>query len=187
MHSTSASLLLRLRQGTGGPDWDRFVRLYTPLLYHWARRAGLQTEDASDLVQDVLTILLRKMPQFEYDGKRSFRSWLRTVTLNQWRDRVKRRATRPLPTTEAMDDVATADGLARLIDEDYQRALTTRALKLMQSEFRPNTWKACWEHAVEGRPAAEVAAELGMTPTSVYTASSRVLARLRQELDGLLE
>jgi RNA polymerase sigma-70 factor (ECF subfamily) len=40
---------------------------------------------------------------------------------------------------------------------------------------------------VAGRPAAEVAAELGIRIDSVYAAKSRVLRRLRQELDGLLE
>jgi RNA polymerase sigma-70 factor, ECF subfamily len=54
----------------------------------------------------------------------------------------------------------------------------------MQAEFQPATWKACWECAAVGRPAAEVAAELGMTVNAVYLATSRVLRRLRQELAG---
>jgi RNA polymerase sigma-70 factor (ECF subfamily) len=57
----------------------------------------------------------------------------------------------------------------------------------MQAEFSPKTWKACWEHVVAGRPAAEVAAELGISVGSVYVAKSRVLSRLRQELEGLLD
>ncbi len=40
---------------------------------------------------------------------------------------------------------------------------------------------------VHGRPAAEVAAELGVTINSVYLAKSRVLPRLRKELEGLLD
>lgn len=187
MLSTSVSLLLRLRQANDAGNWDRFVRLYTPLLFHWATRAGLQKHDAADLVQDVLMTLMRKMPEFEYDEKKSFRSWLRTVTLNHWRDRLKRRTTRPLPTAEVMEDVIGEDGLGQLIDAEYQKSLTARALELMQAEFRENVWKACWEHAIQGRPAAEVAIELGMTPGAVYTATSRVLARLRQELEGLLD
>ena len=56
----------------------------------------------------------------------------------------------------------------------------------MQTEFRPTTWKACWEHVVAGRPAAEVAAELGVSVNAVYLAKSHVLSRLRQEMAGLL-
>jgi RNA polymerase sigma-70 factor (ECF subfamily) len=187
MQSTSASLLLRLKHGDDASHWERFVRLYTPLLLHWATRAGLQRDDAADLVQDVLMTLMRKMRDFDYDGAKSFRSWLRTVTLNHWRDRLKRRATRPLPTSDSMGDVEGEEGLARMIDAEFQKALTSRALELMQTEFQPHVWKACWEHAVQGRPASDVAAELGMTSGAVYTATSRVLARLRQELAGMLD
>src|SRR5947209_13312864 len=76
MHTTSASLLHRLRQPSDKESWPRFVKLYTPLLFYWARRLGLQEPDAADLVQDVFTALVQKLPQFEYDPDRGFRSWL---------------------------------------------------------------------------------------------------------------
>ena len=64
-------------------DPARFVELYTPLLYYWARRVGLRRQDAADLVQDVFTLLVRKLPEFTYDRNKRFRAWLRTVTLNR--------------------------------------------------------------------------------------------------------
>ena len=94
MNSTHSSLLERLRRPDDVEAWDRFVRLYTPLLFHWARGAGLRDPDAADLVQDVLVVLVRKLPEFHYDPRKSFRAWLRTVTLNKWRERL-RRAPRP--------------------------------------------------------------------------------------------
>ena len=69
---------------------------------------------------------------------------------------------------------------------EYRQQLVGRALELMQSEFQPTTWRACLE-VVSGRPAAEVAAELGITVDAVYAAKSRVLRRLRKELEGLLD
>jgi RNA polymerase sigma-70 factor (ECF subfamily) len=57
----------------------------------------------------------------------------------------------------------------------------------MRAEFQLTTWRACWEYAVLGRPAAEVASELGVSAGAVYVAKSRVLSRLRQELKGLLD
>ena len=92
---TPASLLERLRRPTDEAAWDRFVRLYTPLIYTWARRAGLQSADAADLVKEVLTTLVRTLPEFTYQKQQSFRAWLRTVTLNKWRDRCRRLAARP--------------------------------------------------------------------------------------------
>jgi len=38
MNTTSVSLLERLRQPTAQQAWQRFVDLYTPLLYYWACR-----------------------------------------------------------------------------------------------------------------------------------------------------
>ena len=50
MHTTPVSLLQRLRDSADQAAWGRFVRLYTPLLYSWARHVGLQEPDAADLV-----------------------------------------------------------------------------------------------------------------------------------------
>ena len=61
-----------------------------------------------------------------------------------------------------------------------------RCVRLIRTEFEERTWRAFWAAAVDGRPAAEVAAELGMSPGAVYIAKSRVLKRLREEFDGLL-
>src|SRR5688572_30148894 len=95
MHTTSASLLERLRTPDREEAWPRFVRLYTPLLFYWARRAGLPQDDAADLVQDVLVVLVQKLPTFTYEPGKTFRGWLRTVALNKWRERCRRFAARP--------------------------------------------------------------------------------------------
>jgi RNA polymerase sigma-70 factor (ECF subfamily) len=187
MYTTSVSLLERLRQPSEQEAWSRFVKLYTPLLYSWSRRVGLGPEDAADLVEEVLLVLVQKLPGFAYDPEKSFRGWLRTVTRNKWREQRRRRA---LPTAGPTDPPI-ADLRAPETDDfdefEYRRYLVGRALKLMQQEFEPTTWKACWECVVGSRPAAAVAAELGMSVNAVYLAKSRVLRRLHQELKGLLE
>jgi RNA polymerase sigma-70 factor (ECF subfamily) len=65
--------------------------------------------------------------------------------------------------------------------------LYRRALELMVRDFEPKTWKAFWGVVVEGRRAAEVAADLGMTENAVYLAKARVLARLREEFQDLID
>jgi RNA polymerase sigma-70 factor (ECF subfamily) len=183
---TPASLLERLRQPAPESAWTRFVQLYTPLLFFWARRLGLHDADAADLVQDVLTLLVRKLPEFSYDGNKSFRAWLRTVTLNCWRNRVRRaELPREFPRPD-LDGLPDSDAGDLLGEVEYRNWLVGRALELMRAEFQPSTWKACWECVVSGRSAAEVAAELGLSVGAVYMAKSRVLSRLRQELTDLL-
>lgn len=41
MHTTPPSLLEQLRHSADQKAWERFVKLYGPLLYYWARRLGL--------------------------------------------------------------------------------------------------------------------------------------------------
>src|SRR5205814_8154843 len=93
MHTTSASLLELLRLPDQASAWGRFVKLYTPLLFFWARRLGLPDADARDLVQEIFLTLVRKLPEFRYDRAKGFRNWLRTAVLNKWRDQARRRHT----------------------------------------------------------------------------------------------
>lgn len=188
MHTTSITLLERLRTPENQEAWCRFVDLYTPLLFHWARRCGLQKEDAADLVQDVFTALLQKLPAFNYDSQKSFRGWLHTVTVNLWRDRRRAAASRPSSGHNGQGaERSVPDPVVALEVEEYRSYLIRRALTLMQTDFEPATWRAVWEHAVVGRPAPQVAAELGQTVAAVYCAKFRVLSRLRQELQGLID
>lgn len=188
MNTTSPSLLQRLRQPDAREAWARFVHLYTPLLHHWARRLGLPAQESADFVQDVLVKLVQTLPHFTYDRNRRFRGWLWTVTINQWRQQCRRR--QQLETATDGDravEAAVPDGVELLAEDEYRNYLVGRALRLMQTEFQPATWKAFWECVAAGRPAADVGAKLGMSVNAVYAAKSRVLRRLREELDGFLE
>lgn len=184
MTTTPVSLLERLRQPSEQQAWAQFVELYTPLLFHWTRRLGLAAPDAADLVQDVFTVLVQAMPEFRYDSQKSFRAWLKTILTNRWRNWQRRPAEVPLSRAEAP---TLPPEIEDLEEREYRQHLVGRALQLMQAQFEPNTWKACRELVLAGRPAAEVAAELGLSVNAVYLAKSRVLRRLRQELEGLLD
>jgi RNA polymerase sigma-70 factor (ECF subfamily) len=188
MLATPITLLERLRRPGEQAAWERFVQLYTPLLYHWARRLAPQEADAADLVQEVFVVLLRELPTFNYQPPRRFRGWLWTVLVNKWRERGRRRAGRPAEIGgDALDQQVEPDAGPALEEEEYRQYLVGRALQLMQADFELATWKASWAYVVEGRPAAAIAAELGPSVNAVHLAKARVLRRLRQELEGLLE
>lgn len=192
MDTTSASLIYRLRDSDNHAAWRKFVDLYTPLLFYWSKRAGLAENDAADLAQDVFALLLVKLPEFEYQPQEQragrFRAWLRTVTLNKWRERRRTRQAEPLsPADPRWNELTTPDDAERFWREEYEQFLVAQALKIMQDEFQPTSWKACWETTVNGRKAAVVAAELGISEGAVFVAKSRVLRKLREELAGLLD
>jgi RNA polymerase sigma-70 factor (ECF subfamily) len=188
MTKTPSSLLERLRQPFDPQAWARFVTIYAPLIYSWARRARLQEWDAADLVQEVFVTLLQVLPTFTYDRHQSFRRWLRTVTLNKWRKTREQPANRMASGRDAdLELAAEPDGLGAFWEAEYQQHLVGQALRIMHADFEEKTWKACWETVAAGRQAAEVAAELGLTVGAVYAAKFRVLNRLRRELHGLLD
>ncbi len=184
MQTTSASLLVQLRLPGQSEAWARFVRLYSPMLYTWARRLGLQHADAADLVQDVFITLVQKLPRFSYDNHKRFRGWLWTVTRNKWREKHRRRAL-PLDHRQTLAALAAADGDS-LEEAEFRRHLLDRLVPMMKARFQPATWQAFWAHVVEEKPAAQVAAELGLSVAAVYKAKLRVLNRLHQELADLI-
>jgi RNA polymerase sigma-70 factor, ECF subfamily len=186
MNTTHVSLLDQLRRPDEQAAWVEFVRLYGPLLFYWARKAGLQESDAADLTQEVFAVLVQRLPEFRYDDHKSFRAWLRTIALNKWRDARRRCARKPAVISgSGLDDVP--ELVESFTDEEYRRQLMAQALENLRPEFRATTWKAFQEHGIAGRRAEDVAGELGITVGAVYAAKFRVLARLRSYLQGLLE
>lgn len=163
------------------------MRLYTPLLYYWARQTGLRPQDAEDLVQDVFALLVRKLLEFRYEPGGSFRNWLRTVALNKWRERCRREAGAPRANGDHLDQVAAPDEMRAFEETEYREHLVHSALQIIRSEFSESAWKAFHEHVIAGRDAAVVAAELNLRVGSVYAAKSRILTRLRRELTGLID
>lgn len=185
MYTTPPSLLERIRKPHEEQAWNRFVALYTPYIFSLARRAGVGRDEATDVVQDILLLLTRKMPEFEYDPQRSFRAWLRTVVIHRVRELARRR-TVPLVDAPERLDLIEASERESVEEVEFHRHLLARALRVMQREFSATTWRACWEHVVSGRTARDVGAELGISEGAVYVAKCRVLRRLREELKGLL-
>src|SRR5262249_56942530 len=134
--------------------------------------------------QEVFLALVKTLPEFQYDRTMSFRAWLKTILLNKWRSRLRQVAARPLQDGEI---AGLPEANLELEEAEYRQLLVHRALALMHTDFQPTTWKAFWECQMVNRPIAEVAAELGIKPGAVRAAKFRVLCRLRQELDGLLD
>ena len=190
MNTTSESLLQRLGNTSSihrTDAWQTFSQLYTPLIFYWGRKIGLQSQDAADLVQDVMAIVFQKLPQFEYDASKSFRGWLRKVTLNQYRQQCRRKK---LSTVEASESLLVncqqVDAAEQTWDQDYARSLFREAMQTMQADFSKPVWNALQQMLISGQPVTAVASENGISPTTLYSARDRLIKKLRVRLAGLL-
>jgi RNA polymerase sigma factor (sigma-70 family) len=190
---TRTSLVLQLRDPGNQAAWQEFSRLYGPVIYGFARKRGLQDADAADLMQDVMRRVSGAIGRLDYDRKQgTFRGWLFTITRNLIFNFLSARSIRPqgsgdTTTNKLLDQspAASTDDGADTWELEYQRRLAALAMEKIKSEFQESSWRAFWLTAVEGKSAGEVSQELKMSTGAIYVAKSRVLARLKEEVETL--
>ncbi len=191
--ATSKTLLQRLR-ANDSEAWRVMVQLYTPLVRHWATRGGVRGVDVEDVTQEVLQAAATHMENFrrEKPGD-SFRGWLRGITRNMVLQHFRRSGRNPrgsggtsalVQLQEVQDAVSPEEDTDPVEELD---GLRRRALELVRSEFEERTWRAFWMTVVEGRAPADIAAEMGVTPTAIRMAKSRVLRRLKETFGDLIQ
>lgn len=190
---TSASLLERLRSSPEEADWGQLLELYTPLIRVWMRRYSSSQQDADDVVQEVLSVVIRKLPAFERQRTGSFRSWLRSITVNCLRDSWRANKFRPSATggsdfrqiLDQMEDPQSQ--LSQVWNKEHDQHVLRTLLDQVRPSLAEETWQAFKRVSVDGETAADVAEALGMTVNSVYIAKSRVMSRIRELGRGLID
>jgi RNA polymerase sigma-70 factor (ECF subfamily) len=194
MNTTSLGLLERLKRApSGAADWRKLQDMYGPLVRSWLARVPGIGDEADDLAQEVLVVLMRELANFVRIRDGSFRAWLRQITVN--RIRAYSKALRKQPRAglgqeselllEQLED-ASSD-LARQWDRDHDRHVFQKLQAQVQPDFEPRTWEAFVLFALEERPAAEVSDKLGISEGAVIQAKFRILKRLREEAGELLD
>jgi RNA polymerase sigma factor (sigma-70 family) len=193
---TRPSLLVSVQDPRNGWAWSQFVAIYSPLVYRFARRRGLQPTDAADVTQDVFMAVARSIRQFQYDRQKgSFRGWLMTVARSKILDFVNHRNSRRATdeghggtaALHLIDQQPTADEEDAFVEREHRRCLFDWAVGQVRDDFEESTWQAFWQTSVEGRGTKEVADVLGLTVGAVYIARSRVLARLKENIRQIEE
>jgi RNA polymerase sigma-70 factor (ECF subfamily) len=192
MLDTSLSLLERLQAQPDAASWQRLVEIYTPLIRGWLQRDPTLREEADDLTQEVLSVLIKELPQFHRQRPGSFRAWLRIITINRLRELWRDRHRRPQAIGHTADSVLSqledpASELSRQWDQEHDQHVVRRLLDLIEPEFTPPTWKAFRRVVLDDARPAVVAEELGLSVNSVLLAKSRVLKRLRELGRGLID
>jgi RNA polymerase sigma-70 factor (ECF subfamily) len=187
---TSTSLLRRAVARE--PDaWERIVTLYSPLVRHWCRQAGIPEHDIQDVSQDVFAAVSASLARFEAGRPgTTFRAWMRGIARHKLQHYFQDRGQPAAGGTDAqkrLQEVPTPPDELELSEAPADVAgVFQRAVSLVRNQFEERTWRAFWRVVVEDHTPTDVAAELGITANAVHQAKSRVLRRLQEEMGELI-
>lgn len=189
---TRVSLLLRLRDARDHEAWETFLQIYQPLIFRLARRRGIQEADAREIMQEVLMTVVTAIDRWDSDPARgSFRGWLSTVTRNLVVNFLIRQSRHPRGNGDTdfqrwLDQQPDpASEQTALFDREEQKQIFRWAANRIRSEFKDTSWQAFWRTAVDGSDVTGVARELGVTAGHVYVSRSRVMKRLREQIQRI--
>ena len=137
----------------------------------------------------MLLAVARAVGRWQPDRERAkFRTWLFRIARNQLIDFLGKRQRQEIAKGGssifmALDQQpANAEALTAEIKLIQRRELFRWAAAQVKNTVKESTWSAFWLTAVDQQSAEDVARSLGMTVGAIYIARSRVLARLRDEI-----
>src|SRR5262245_37893227 len=186
--TTSPTLLGRLCLDP--PDataWAAFVYRYGPRIHAWCQQQHLQEADAQDVTQDVLLKLLARMRTFSYDESRSFRGWLKTVTMHALCDHVEeqRLAGRGSGGFAAIENVEAREDFVRYLDHEFDLELLEEAKTRVRRRVQTHTWEVFRLLTEDRVTGDEVGQRLSMEVATVFATRSKVKKMLREEIHRL--
>jgi len=184
---THASLFEHLRKPVDHKTWPHFVALYRPIIISYVISHRLLLTDAEDIWQEVQMAFLRHLEDFQYDPSKSFRAWLKTVTLNKIRDLARRRHREARGTGDSavhqrLADLPIEGSATDELDIAYYHELFLNAVELVRPDFSADTFDAFSETVIAGKSVREVALKLKISENAVRIRKSRVFAAVKKHL-----
>jgi len=190
--ATSPTLLAGIGRGNSNA-WERLVACYKPTIMAWCRSKGLDEASSLDVIQETFLSVSKSLSKFQSTpGSGAFRAWLWRITQYRILDQRRQKARQP----RGVGGSSIAEKLALVADSHFygpSSSTSSRSpfaeipfanaiIKLSQN-YEPRTWQAFLRTVVDGRSTEEVAAEFNMSAVGVRQLRSRILRRLRVELE----
>jgi RNA polymerase sigma-70 factor (ECF subfamily) len=191
VENTSLTLLNRASLGSS-EAWEQLDSLYRPFIARWFRRQNILPADADDLTQDVLAVVVRDLTKFDHNGRTgAFRAWVRGVCLNRAKGYRRKRNLREsaaggTDSQRLMNEVADSPEAADW-DREHDQYILQRLFDQLTGSFEEATMIAFRRLTFEGATGQQVATELNISVAAVFMAKSRVLRRLRELAEGLVD
>lgn len=186
---TRASLIVRLKASEDSSVWHEFVSIYESVIYRTARKQGLCHDDSAEVTQEVLTRVTKAIDGWEINpGRGSFRGWLYRITKNLSIDYLRKSKRRPTTgnDTTILNSIKAPGESGNDFDRQFERQVFRQTARTIENQFKPKTWKAFWMTTVDGKSIDEAVKQLDMTRGAIYIARSRVMAKLKQEVQKSL-
>lgn len=187
---TRSSLLAGVKSPENRAAWEEFVVIYRPLIYRMARRRGMQDADAQDVAQDVLARVASAIEHYESRPDVRFRHWLRRVARNAIVNAMCRQpedlgagGTGAQELLELEADAA-PEVDAELMAE-FEREQFLRAAAVVRAEVNSETWQAFELTVIHGASCEDAAVTVGKSIGTVYAARSRIIKRLRDQIERM--
>jgi RNA polymerase sigma factor (sigma-70 family) len=187
LETTRMSLIERLHDARDQHAWLSFVEIYYPAILNALKSKGLQQADAEDAAQQVLMSISRSLAHRPHDRNIArFRTWLETVIRNAALNALQRQPRdRGIGGDESISIELQSWSDEQLLEHEHRMQLLRTAAANIKHEFSVDVWESFWRTTIQGEDIEVVANILGKSLGSVYAARSRVMKRLRQEVDRL--
>ncbi|GIX00259.1 MAG: DNA-directed RNA polymerase sigma-70 factor [Pirellulaceae bacterium] len=188
--STNVSLLRGLRDPKAADFdqyWERFVELYTPLIFHWISSMGVSHRpDVEDITQRLMCKLVLAMQEFSYDPKRSFRAWLHVATRNAvYRFWEENRHHRLRAENFDLDRLVKPEDLIERLEDEFDREIEVIARERVRETSSERDWEVFRLLVETTASPNEVAAQFGITVEHTYKIKSRLIRKLKLEIERL--
>lgn len=178
---TRETLLIKLRNQHDDDSWEEFVSYYSNYVFAVLKGMGVEFDDLDDIKQSILLKIWKKIPDFDYNPEKgSFRAWLCTVirntVYNYFRDRVS--------TYELKDEDSINAEVDKIAQREWMTHIASLAWENIKGDFSDSV-RETYIQISQGRKSEEIAADLGISPGSVYVYKERVQKALRKEVRRL--
>jgi len=153
----------------------------------------MQDADAQDLAQDVLMRVAGAIDQWQKtEPNIRFRHWLRRVARNAILTALTR-SPKDAATggTDLQELLSEQPGITTHLEQElvleHSREQYHRAAAIVQTDVNTETWLAFELSVIDGKRCDEVAKLIGRSIGTVHAARSRVMRRLRDQVQRLEE
>ena len=190
-NNTRQTLLIKIRDQYNDDAWEEFISFYRPYVYRVVQNLNqIQPLDREDIIQEVMLIAWKKLPEFEYKAQKGrFRSWLSVITqrtANTFYHKSKKASVFESDFEAQELQKGLPPEIEQICQQEWEKHVTETAWANIASKFEEKVLQA-FQKLASGEKGEQVAIELGLSQNSVYVYKKRVMAALQKEIGYLDE